>query len=60
MDLLVLLDSLDLLGSFPSFHLIFFSSATLLSNQADPRGRFGEITETALLSQGHSRTAMWT
>jgi len=60
MVLLVLLDSLDLLGSFPSFHLIFFSSAMLLSNQLDPKERFEEIMETAQLSRGHSRTAMWT
>jgi len=60
MGLLVLLDSLDLLGSFPFFHLIFSSSAMLLSNQTDPKGRFEGITETAQLSRGHSRTAMWT
>ena len=60
MGLLVLLDSLDLLGSFPSFHLIFSSSAMLLSNQTDPKERFEEITETGQLSRGHSRTAMWT
>jgi hypothetical protein len=60
MDLLVLPDNLDLPGSFPSFHLIFSSSAMLLSNQADPRGRFGEIMETVQLSRGHSRTATLT
>ena len=60
MGLLVLPDSLDLLGSFPFFHLIFSSSAMLLSNQPDPKGRFEGITETAQLSRGHSRTAMWT
>jgi len=60
MGLLVLLDSLDLLGSFPSFHLIFSSNAMLLSNQTDPKGKFVEIMETAQLSRGHSRTAMWT
>jgi len=60
MDLLVLPDNLDLLGSFPSFHLIFSSSAMLLSNQPDPKGKFEEIMETAQLSRGHSRTAMWT
>jgi len=60
MDPLVLPDSLDLLGSFPSFHLIFSSSAMLLSNQTDPKGRFEEITETVQLSRGHSRTATWT
>ena len=60
MDLLVLLELLDLLGSSPSFHLIFSSNAMLLSNPTDPREKFGETTETVQLSRGPSRTAMWT
>ena len=56
----VLQEHQDHLANFPFFHLIFSSSAMLLSNQADPRGRFGEIMETVQLSRGHSRTAMWT
>ena len=56
----VLQEHQDHLANFPFFHLIFSSNAMLLSNQTDPREKFGETTETVQLSRGPSRTAMWT
>ena len=56
----VLQEHQDHLANFPFFHLIFSSSAMHLSRQAGPREKFGETTETAQVSRGHSRTVTWT